>query len=40
MAATGKDDFKAKIRSSMRQLKADPEKIRSFYQKLSLKFAA
>jgi transposase len=40
MAVTGKDNFKAKVRSSMRQLQADPEKIRSFYQKPSLKYAA
>jgi transposase len=40
MAVTGKDDFKAKVRSSMRQLQGDPEKIRSFYQKPPLKYAA
>ena len=40
MAITDKDDFKAKVRSSMRQLQNDPEKIRSFYQKPSLKYAA
>jgi hypothetical protein len=40
MAVTGKDDFKAKVRSSMRQLQGNPEKIRSFYQKPSLKYAA
>ncbi|MGB6325533.1 MAG: hypothetical protein WBG11_07095 [Methylocella sp.] len=34
-AITGKDDFKAKIRSSMRQLQNAPEKIRSFHQKPS-----
>ena len=33
-------DFKAKVRASMRQLQNDPEKIRSFYQKPSLKYAA
>jgi hypothetical protein len=40
MAVTGNDDFKAKVRSSMRQLQGDPEKIRSFSQKPSLKYAA
>ncbi len=40
MTITDKDDFKAKVRSSMRQLQNDPEKIRSFYQKPSLKYAA
>ena len=40
MAITGKDDFRAKVRSSMRQLQNDPEKIKSFYQKPSLKYAA
>ena len=40
MAVTSRDDFKAKVRSSMRQLQGDPEKIRSFYQKPSLKYAA
>src|ERR1019366_1113652 len=40
MAITDKDDFKAKVRSSMRQLQNNPEKIRSLYQKPSLKYAA
>ena len=40
MAITNKADFKTKVRSSMRQLQNDPEKIRSFYQKPSLKYAA
>lgn len=40
MAITDKDDFKARVRSSMRQLQNDPEQIRSFYQKPSLKYAA
>jgi transposase len=40
MAITDKTDFKIKVRSSMRQLQNDPEKIRSFYQKPSLKYAA
>src|SRR5499425_1009798 len=39
-AITDKHDFKAKVRASMRQLQNDPEKIRSFYQKPSLKYAA
>jgi transposase len=40
MAVIGKDDFKRKVRSSMRRLQNDPGKIRSFYQKQSLKYAA
>ena len=40
MAVTNKDDFKSKVRSSMRQLQNDPEKIRAFYQKPSLQYAA
>jgi transposase len=40
MAITDKADFQFKVRSSMRQLQNDPEKIRSFYQKPSLKYAA
>jgi transposase len=40
MAVTGKTDFNAKVRASMRQLQNDPEKIRSFYQKPSLRYAA
>ena len=40
MAITDKADFKIKVRASMRQLQNDPEKIRSFYQKPSLKYAA
>jgi len=40
MATTNKADFQTKVRSSMRQLQNDPEKIRSFYQKPSLKYAA
>jgi len=40
MAITDKADFKAKVRASMRQLQSDPKKIRSFYQKPSLKYAA
>ena len=33
MVVIGRDDFKRKVRSSMRQLQKDPEKIISFYQK-------
>jgi type IV secretory pathway TraG/TraD family ATPase VirD4 len=33
-------EIKRKVRSSMRQLQNDPEKIISFYQKPSLKYAA
>jgi transposase len=40
MAITDKADFKIKVRASMRQLQNDPAKIRSFYQKPSLKYAA
>ena len=40
MAITDKADFQSKVRASMRQLQNDPEKIRSFYQKPSLKYAA
>ncbi len=40
MAVTNRDDFKKKVRSSMRQLQNDPTKIRSFYQKPSLQYAA
>jgi transposase len=40
MAVTNKEDFKSKVRSSMRQLQSDSEKIRSFYQKPSLRYAA
>ena len=40
MAVTGKTDFKRKVRSSTRRLQSDPGKIRSFYQKQSLKYAA
>jgi hypothetical protein len=39
-AITDKADFHTKVRASMRQLQNDPEKIRSFYQKPSLKYAA
>src|ERR1039457_3929081 len=40
MAITSKDDFKAKVRSSMRQLQNNPGKLCSFYQKPSLRYAA
>jgi transposase len=40
MVATGKADFKSKVVSSMRSLQRNPKKIRSFYQKPSLKYAA
>ena len=40
MAITDKADFKIKVRASMRQLQNNPGKIRSFYQKPSLKYAA
>ena len=40
MTGTSKDDFKNKVRSSMRQLQNNPAKIRSFYQKPSLRYAA
>jgi transposase len=40
MAVMNKDDFKRKVRSSMRQLQKDQAKIRGFYQKPSLQYAA
>ena len=40
MAITDKQDFSQKVRSSMRQLQNNAGKIRSFYQKPSLKYAA
>jgi hypothetical protein len=40
MALTGQDDFNRKVRSSMRHRQNDPEKIRSFARKLSLKYTA
>ena len=40
MAVTGKKDFKQKVFSSMRKLQNNPEKIKSFYQKPSLRYAA
>ncbi len=32
MVVANKDGFQRKVRSSMRQLQNDPDKIRSFYQ--------
>jgi transposase len=40
MATTGKADFKSKVVSSMRSLQKTPKKIRSFFQKRSLQYAA
>jgi transposase len=40
MTIASRADFTSKVRSSMRQLQNDPAKIRSFYQKPSLKYAA
>jgi hypothetical protein len=40
MAVTAKTDFKHKVRSSMRRVQNNPGKIRSFYQKQSLIYAA
>jgi transposase len=40
MVATNKADFKGNVVSSMRKLQNNPEKIRSFFQKPSLKYAA
>ena len=40
MVTTGKADFKDKVVSSMRSLQKRPEKIRAFYHKPSLKYAA
>jgi transposase len=40
MVVTDKADFKSKVVSSMRSLQKKPEKIRSFYQKPTLKYAA
>jgi transposase len=40
MAVTSRDDFKSKVRSSMRQLQNNPAKICAFYQKPSLQYAA
>jgi transposase len=40
MVTTSKADFKRKVVSSMRSLQKTPEKIRSFFQKPSLQYAA
>jgi len=40
MSVTSKQEFKKKVLSSMRRLQSNPEKIRAFYQKPSLKYAA
>lgn len=40
MVTTGKADFKSKVTASMRSLQKRPAKIRAFYQKPSLKYAA
>lgn len=40
MIVTGKADFKSKVLASMRSLQKNPGKIRSFYQKPSLRYAA
>jgi transposase len=40
MVTTNKIDFKGNVVSSMRKLQNNPEKIRSFFQKPSLKYAA
>lgn len=37
---TSLDDFKGKVKSSMLSLQRNPEKVRSFFQKPSLKYAA
>ncbi|NDB70653.1 MAG: hypothetical protein EB015_22130 [Methylocystaceae bacterium] len=40
MSVTSKKEFKQKVLSSMRKLQSNPGKIRAFYQKPSLKYAA
>jgi transposase len=37
---TSLDNFKAKVKSSMLSLQRNPQKVRSFFRKLSLKYAA
>ena len=39
-SVTSPDDFKAKVKSSMLSLQRTPEKVRSFFHKPSLKYAA
>jgi hypothetical protein len=40
MVTTSKADFKSKVVSYMRSLQNNPNKIRSFFQKPSLQYAA
>ena len=40
MITTNRADFRGNVVSSMRALQNNPEKIRSFFQKPSLKYAA
>jgi len=40
MVTTSKDDFRSRVRASRQSLQRNPTKIRSFYQKSSLKYAA
>ncbi len=40
MVVTDKADFTSKVLASMRSLQKNPEKIRAFYQKPSLRYAA
>ena len=37
---TSLDDFRTKVKSSMLSLQRDPDKIRSFFHKPSLRYAA
>jgi len=37
---TDKDDFKKKVTRSMKSLQKNPEKVKSFFQKKSLRYAA
>jgi len=37
---TSLDDFKAKVKSSMLSLRPNPQKVRAFFNKPSLKYAA
>jgi hypothetical protein len=40
MVTTGKANFTSNVLASMRSLQRNPGKIRSFFQKLSLQYAA
>jgi transposase len=40
MVTTGKEDFKKHVTASLRSLQKNPAKIRSFFQKPSLQYAA